>query len=123
MEAPGRGPIYLVEDDESVRVSAGALLQAAGYAVRAYGTAEELLAAGMGDTGCLMLDYNLPGMTGVELLAALRARDITIPAIIVSAANDIPPVAGLGVDTVFQKPMAVEDLLECLDRLLSKTGA
>ena len=82
--------IYIVDDDESVRDSARALLESYDLAVEDYASAQAFLddfdAASMG--GCLLLDVNMPEMDGIELLELLRGRQVAIPVIIVSAQND-----------------------------------
>jgi DNA-binding response OmpR family regulator len=78
--------IGIVEDDDAVLHSLEFALQAEGYAVRPFRTAEdargsaELLAA-----DCIVLDYGLPGTTGVALLRALRQRGMGCPAILIAS--------------------------------------
>jgi two-component system, LuxR family, response regulator FixJ len=78
--------ICVVEDDDAVRASARLLLESAGYTVRDYASAAAFLedAAAM-DAACLLLDFQLGGMTGLDLLEKLRARGIQTPAIIMTA--------------------------------------
>ena len=81
--------IYIVDDDESVRDSARALLESYDLTVADYASAQAFLDdfdAGMG--GCLLLDVNMPEMDGIELLELLRHRQVAIPVIIVSAQSD-----------------------------------
>ena len=57
--------VFVVEDDDEVRISTRTLLEALGYAVREFASGEELIACGDAATaGCIVLDYNLPGMSG-----------------------------------------------------------
>ena len=77
--------IFVVEDDEAVRASTKALLEAQGFLVRDFVDAEAFLQATEGRDGdCIVLDHNLLGMSGLDLIALLRARGVTTPAIIVS---------------------------------------
>ena len=77
--------IFVVEDDEAVRASTRALLEAQGFLVRDFVNAEAFLLATDGRDGdCIVLDHNLLGMSGLDLIALLRARGVTTPAIIVS---------------------------------------
>jgi two-component system response regulator FixJ len=118
--APKR--IFVVEDDDAVRTSTRVLLEALGYAVRAFASAEAFLAATQGrEADCLLFDYQLPGMTGVDLLQLLRARQISTPVIVISASgNDVlARVARTGV-LVLRKPVAGDVLAQHLDDLFGK---
>lgn len=115
--------IFVVEDDEGVRQSTQALLEASGFSVRTFTNAEELLAAGTaGEAGCLVLDYHLSGMTGIELIEKLRAQGLKMPAIMVTSngTNLGVRAAHAGVTAVLRKPLAAEGLEEWLHRLMPK---
>lgn len=65
--------MFVVEDDGPVRVALARLLTAAGFDVRTYGSAEELILGGFRQfDGCLLLDLRLPGMTGLALHSYLK---------------------------------------------------
>src|SRR3546814_5100247 len=92
MKAASTPIVDIVEDDEAVRDSFAAVLDASGMEARGFGSAEEYLAAPdrrLG--GCLLLDLNLPGMGGLEMLEQLRAKGDRLPAIIITARRT-PPV-------------------------------
>jgi FixJ family two-component response regulator len=83
--------VYLVEDDASVRDSLALMLGLAGYATGAYADAESFLAAWREDwAGCVVTDLRLPGMSGLELQAALRARRCALPVIVITGHGDVP---------------------------------
>ena len=72
--------VLVVEDDESMREALERLLGVAGFEPVAYASAEALLAAGLAeDAACVVSDLRLPAMSGLELLAALRARGWRAP--------------------------------------------
>jgi two-component system response regulator FixJ len=115
--------VFVVEDDEAVRASTRALLEASGYAVRDYASAEQLLAVGnVGEAGCMVLDYNLPGMSGMELVESLRAQGDRTPAIIISSNGKqlIARAAKAEVAVVLRKPMAADALTQWLEQIFNK---
>jgi FixJ family two-component response regulator len=76
--------IIVVENDDSLRHSLRFSLAVEGFAVRTYANGSELLAANLPDRGCLVVDYNLRDMTGLDLVAQLRTRQIALPAILIT---------------------------------------
>jgi FixJ family two-component response regulator len=82
--------VYIIDDDASFRVAMKRRLQLAGFDVRAYAAAEQFLERG--DDGqspnCLLLDVEMPGMSGLELQNRLRALGSTIPIVFVSGCAD-----------------------------------
>jgi FixJ family two-component response regulator len=83
------GTVYIVDDDDSVRDSARALLESYDHTVEDFASARDILATfDQLKDGCLLLDLNMPDMGGIELLELLRGRGDTIPVIVVTAQND-----------------------------------
>jgi FixJ family two-component response regulator len=81
--------VSVVDDDESVRESLPDLLREFGFAPHAFSSAEEFLASGsVGETRCLILDFAMPGMTGLELQHELKIRGHKIPIIFITAQKD-----------------------------------
>lgn len=82
--------VLIVEDDDSMRQAIERLLNVANFTTAAYRSAEELLAVGTADgDACLVSDLKLPGMSGLELLAAMHARGWRQPMILITA-HDSP---------------------------------
>lgn len=81
-----KGAIVLViDDDPAVRNSLKFALEVEGFSVRVYSTGAELLGEqDMPEIGCLVADYHLPGMNGLDLLARLRERNVRLPAILIA---------------------------------------
>jgi FixJ family two-component response regulator len=81
--------VLIVDDDDMVRHCLVRFIQARGYRVEAYSSAEEFLVAGAGsNAACLLLDAMLPGMNGLELQRRLGDRDRCIPIIFMSAQDE-----------------------------------
>ncbi len=77
--------IQIVEDDEAIRDSLKLLLEARGYSVETFGSGADFF--GNGDPArskCVILDVNLPGESGFDVLARLRKQGLSTPAIFVS---------------------------------------
>lgn len=112
--------IFVIEDDDAVRGSTGTLLEALGFAVREFASAEEFLAATEGRGGdCLVLDHYLPGMSGLALLDLLRARGVKTPAIVISAngARLTAQAARAGAVAVLRKPLTADALEHWLEQI------
>ena len=78
--------VIVIDDDLAVRNSLKFSLEIEGLTVRSYATASELLSAGdLAPCGCLVVDQNMPGMNGLELIALLRARHFAAPAILTTS--------------------------------------
>ena len=115
--------VFIVEDDEEVRVSTRALLEASGYAVREFASAEDVLSSGdVSQAGCIVLDQTLPGMSGLDLIRQLRADGLQTPAIMVSGNGKqlLQAAAEAGVAAVLRKPLSAEALEEWLKEVFSQ---
>ena len=112
--------IYVIEDDEAVRGSTCLLLDALGFAVRDFASAEDFLAATDGrEAACLILDFRLPGLSGLALLELLRAKGIKTPAIVMSAEGSrVTKRAARAGAAVLHKPLAGEALTQWLAEIL-----
>jgi two-component system response regulator FixJ len=101
--------LVLVDDDPALLHALSFSFGTQGYDVRAYRDAEALLAAPEATAGpvCFVLDQKLPGRTGLALLAELRARNVTAPAILITSnptASVRAAAAAAGVEIV-EKPL------------------
>jgi two-component system response regulator FixJ len=78
--------VFLVDDDDGSRLALRFLLELEGLTVRAYSCPEGLLTEGATRSdACLVTDYNMPGMDGLELISTLRKRGNALPAILVTS--------------------------------------
>src|SRR6202048_776199 len=81
--------IAVIDDDESYRVAVHRLLKSADLSVRLFDSAEAFLSSGQQhETGCLIADIRMPGMSGLELQAKLNAECCKIPTIFITAHGD-----------------------------------
>jgi two-component system, LuxR family, response regulator FixJ len=125
-ELPALGPVVIVVDDDlAVRNSLRFSLEVEGFAVRAYSGGVELLGdAELPASDCLVVDQNMPGMNGLDLIAQLRARDIAVPAILVTsyptaALSDRAAKAGVA---IVEKPFLGTALLDRIRDLSPSTA-
>lgn len=85
-EAGDRRSVVVVDDDPAVLAALRFLLEVEGFQVLTFGTGSELLAASaLPKTGCLVIDFKLPQMDGLDLLAALRRRNVRLPAVLITS--------------------------------------
>jgi FixJ family two-component response regulator len=99
--------VAVVDDDAAVRDSTRVLLEALDYEVHTYAGAAELLAANP-NVACVIADYHVPGLNGLELTAELRKRGSQVSVIIITAMSD-PRIESraveLGIKSVLKKPL------------------
>jgi FixJ family two-component response regulator len=81
--------IVIVDDDKSVQTALQDLIESEGLSTLCFGSAEEFLNSGAQDeAGCLIADIRMPGMSGIELQAKLKADRCRIPIIFITAHGD-----------------------------------
>lgn len=118
-----RPVILLVEDDAAVVNALTFSLDLEGFDVRAYADGESLLASKpLPSRGCLVLDYNLPGIDGLDLLERLRAAHVDLPVILITtnprrALRARAAIAGV---EIIEKPLLTDALC---DSVRSALGA
>ncbi|MBZ0132514.1 MAG: response regulator [Rhodocyclaceae bacterium] len=114
--------VYIVDDDEPMRDSLQWLLESQGFAVTAFASAEDFLAACReGMAGCIVLDVRMPGMSGLELYEKLNARRCTLPVIFITGHGDVPmAVSALkkGAVDFIEKPFGDQDMLRLIVQCL-----
>jgi FixJ family two-component response regulator len=110
--------VAIIEDDESYRVAVQRLLKSAGLSVQSFDSAEAFLNSGQQrETGCLISDIRMPGMSGLELQSKLNSDHCPIPTIFITAHGDekmrLQAMRG-GAVKFLAKPFDGEILLEAV---------
>jgi FixJ family two-component response regulator len=123
---PGGSLVSVVDDDESVREALPDLIKLFGFDVRAFSSATEFLASkSVADTGCLVLDVAMPGMSGPDLQEELVRTGISIPIIFITAHKDENERLALiksGAVACLFKPFSAAILRETLDQVFKSGG-
>jgi two-component system response regulator FixJ len=117
------GTVLIVDDDAAVRSALKFALEAEGFGVRLYPGPEAVLADGdLPCCGCLVVDYRMPVMDGLQLIDALRKRAVMMPAILITGRAD----DGLrrlamrsGVSQVLEKPLSDGALVDGIRQVLA----
>ncbi|MDO6965461.1 CheR family methyltransferase [Rhizobium alvei] len=110
--------VYVIDDDEAVREAIRTVLAEAGYTVLTFDSCEAFLADyAMGDTGCILVDAYLPGLSGLDLILALKKRGDPIPSIMITAYSDVSLAVRAmraGAANFIEKPVGRAELLSAV---------
>lgn len=122
-----RHTVYVVDDDESIRVSLSRALKRNGFDVATFASAQAFLDGyERGAPGCLILDYGMPEVSGLDLQDHLNANGYTIPVIFITGHGGIPEsvraIKGGAVDFL-EKPFRQEVLVDRIHAALSLDAA
>jgi len=115
--------IVVVDDDEAVRDSLKFSLVIEGFAVRVFSSGPQLLAETSLPAGdCYVIDQNMPGMSGLDLISSLRGRKLTAPVILITthpnaAVRERAAAAGI---SIVEKPFLDLTLLNSVRRSLAR---
>src|SRR5207253_8282357 len=117
-------PVCVVDDDASVREALGSLLRSAGLAVETFRSAREFLTSPRRDaSSCLVLDVELPGLSGLDLQRELANAGVRIPIIFLTGHGDIPMsvrAMKAGALEFLTKPVAGDELLAAIQQGISQ---
>lgn len=118
--------VLVVDDDAAVRAALKFALEVEGFRVQIYDGPQALLADGrLPKRACLVIDFSMPGLDGVELIDQLRSRNVALPAILISGRvsqrlRDL--AARSGVTRVLEKPLSDSALVENIRSALASSG-
>ena len=112
--------VYIVDDDPSFRAALGHLLNACGYQVALYESANQLLKTPPGqERACILLDVQMAGLSGPQLQDRLAELGCSLPIVFISGHGDIPTTVKAikaGAEDFLTKPVVKEKLLDAIER-------
>jgi FixJ family two-component response regulator len=116
--------VFAVDDDASFLASLARLLRAAGFAVRTFSSAAEFLSQLPADVaGCVVVDLQMPGMSGLELQAALARTSNPLPVVFLTGRGEMPDAVNAvrrGAEDFLVKRAPKEELLDAVKRALDR---
>lgn len=116
--------VFVVDDEADVRDSLARLLRSAGLPVEAFGSAQDLLDIDLeARAGCLVLDVNMPGLTGPELHQQLKSRGIELPIIYLTGRSNIAigvHAMKQGAHDFLEKPVDADELLGAIAEAMQR---
>jgi FixJ family two-component response regulator len=120
--------VHIIDDDAALRVALSRLLTASGLQVRVYESGEAFLAADCSEeeTGCILLDMNMPGLSGLQLQEHLVKQRSILPIVFLTGNGDIASsvkAIKAGAEDFLSKPIAKDDLLEAISRAVLRHQA
>jgi FixJ family two-component response regulator len=124
IKMPRKRCVHIVDDEATVRDSLAVLLSTAGIKSRAYASAEEYLASvPFSEPGCIILDNQLPGLSGMELLKRLADAASNTAVILITGYADVPTAVSamkIGAFHFVPKPFDAEALLIIVEEALAR---
>ncbi|CAN5486353.1 response regulator transcription factor [soil metagenome] len=116
--------VHIIDDEESLRVALSRLLAASGYRVEMHESASHFLdSPRVNQPGCILLDINMPGLSGVQLQQHLITEHCEMPIIFLTGHGDIAMsvrAIKAGAEDFLAKPVAKADLLDAVQRALER---
>ena len=118
--------VFVIDDDPLVRESVADLLNSAGFTVQTFGSAAEFVKGQRPDVpACLILDVELPGLSGLDLQAELAKSGIEMPIVFLTGHGDIPMsvrAMKAGAVEFLTKPFGKQELLDAIKEALLRDG-
>ena len=117
--------VHVVDDDTSFRTAIERRLKHAGYEVQTYSSAQHLLdrLPGVEEPGCILLDVQMPGLSGLELQNRLLELGSILPIVFVTGHSDIPKTVQAikaGAEDFLTKPIPSEQMIAAIERAMAR---
>lgn len=122
---PATATVHVVDDDEAIRDSLRFLLELEGWVVRTYEDAMSLIGAELPPAGCILTDFHMPGIDGLQLQARLADQGIRLPVIVMTGHGDVPVAVRAmkaGAMDFLEKPFQDDQLLDAITRALQSNS-
>jgi FixJ family two-component response regulator len=120
-----KGVVFVVDDDVSVRESVNLLIRYAGWNVELFGTAQDFLSRPKADVpSCLILEVDLPDLSGLELQQRMAGSDQDMPTVFITGHADIPKTVQAmkaGAVEFLTKPFVDTDLLHAVEHAMERS--
>lgn len=119
------GLVHVIDDDASFRRAVERRLKLAGFDVKTYSSAQQVLDS-LSDadaSGCILLDVQMPGLSGLELQSRLIERGSFLPIVFVTGYADTPTTVRAikaGAEDVLTKPASSEQLIDAIERAMAR---
>jgi RNA polymerase sigma factor (sigma-70 family) len=122
------GFVHVIDDDPSFRTAIERRLRKAGYKVVTYPTAQDFLdrLPNESESGCILLDVRIPGLSGPELQGRLRGLGSTLPIVFLTGYADVQTTVlaiKAGAEDLLTKPVSSEELLAAVEHALARHQA
>lgn len=115
--------VYLIEDDDDCRLNIAQFLTLEGYQVLSYPSADGFLKEALVTSAVLVSDMQMPGLSGVDIQAALIDREISLPMIFISGESTFQQAVQAmkqGAVEFLAKPVHPDELLRAIERAFEK---
>ncbi len=114
--------VHVVDDDPAVCCSLKFTFELDGFAVKTYTSSGEFLASELPSRGCMVVDYNLPDLNGLDLLRELGQRDVRLPAFLITSnpSHTLRSRADAQGVAIIEKPLLSDQLSEAVQESFTR---
>lgn len=119
--------VHLIDDDAALRDAVGLLLRTEGFRVNPYNSASAFLKTASPSTeGCVVTDVRMPEMNGIDLIAKMKEKQLSLPVVVLTAYADVPlavEAMKLGAVDLLEKPFEDDALIAAVCAALDRRNA